>query len=293
MEKKNVEIAVGINCVLGECPLWDVESKCLYFVDILDKKVYRYDPAKAAYRAIQAPGMVGALVPTSDGHFLAAVDDGLYTVDLEKEEWQHVLHPESHLPDNRFNDGKCDARGRFWIGSMHVDEEDHAGTLYRIDKDFKSKAMVEGTSISNGLEWNKQQDTFYHIDSPTKSVFAYSFDAASGEVNNARKVIVFEEDEGVPDGMTIDTEGMLWIAHFGGGCVSRRNPATGELLFKIDLPVGQVTSCTFGGTDLSDLYITTAANELSESELQEQPQAGFTYVIRNIGFQGYPPRPFG
>lgn len=290
---KAVEIAVNINCELGESPVWDVKRNCLHFVDIISAKVYSYYPKTGEVNTIEAPGMVGAIAPAQEDKFLAAVDDGLYLVDIDNGEWTFLVHPEAHLPENRFNDGKCDGAGRFWIGSLHVEEKAHEGALYVLDKDLSHTTVLEGTTVSNGMEWDESNGWYYHIDSEEKCVKKYLYEPEKPGISEAERVIVFGEDEGVPDGMTMDTQGMLWIAHFGGGCVTRRDPSTGDILLKIDLPVDQVTSCTFGGEDLGDLYITTAAKELSDEELGAQPHAGSTFVVRDMGYTGHPPKRFG
>lgn len=288
-----VEIAVGINCALGEGPVWDVRHQCLRFVDILAARIFGYDPRSGQVSTMEVPQMVGAIAPCKDGRFLAALADGLYYVDMETEELAFLVNPENHLPDNRYNDGKCDAQGRFWIGSIHLEEKAEQGALYLIDPDLSHKKLLDGTTISNGMEWDREQRWYYHIDSDNKGVNRFVYDAHKGTISQPERIITFEGDEGVPDGMTMDTEGMLWIAHFGGGCVSRRNPETGEALLKIELPVKQVTSCAFGGERLNDLYITTAAKELSEEEMREQPHAGYTFVVKDVGYEGYRPFEFG
>ncbi|WP_051292867.1 SMP-30/gluconolactonase/LRE family protein [Olivibacter sitiensis] len=288
-----IEIAVGINCQLGEGPLWDAKRRCLHFVDILSARFFSYYPHTNRVQTHEAPGMVGALALCRDGRLLAAVANGFYYVDPDSEAWTFLLHPEDHLPSNRYNDGKCDALGRFWIGSMHLEEKDEKGALYLLDSNLSYKKVLDNTTISNGMEWDREQRWYYHIDSQEKAVNRFAYDAEQGIITKPERIILFGDKEGVPDGMTIDTEGMLWIAHFGGGCISRRNPDTGEISLKIDLPVTQVTSCTFGGKHLSDLYITTAAKGLSKSDMLQQPQAGYTFVIKDIGYKGYKPNAFG
>ena len=197
-----------------------------------------------------------------------------------------ISNPEPHLPGNRFNDGKCDPAGRFWAGTMSHTDEPEKGSLYLLDKDLSVTQKIENVSISNGLAWSPDQNTFYYIDTPTKKVAAFHFDKTNGNIENKRYVIQFSNNEGTPDGMTIDSEGMLWIAHWDGWQISRWNPATGEKIKTILLPVSRVTSCCFGGKNLDDLYITSASTGLSDDQLRKEPLAGSLFVIKNTGFHG-------
>ena len=148
--------------------------------------------------------------------------------------------------------------------------------------------MIGDVSISNGMAWSSDHQTFYYIDSPTKQVVAYDYENRSGHISNRRIVIQFADDDGFPDGMTIDTEDMLWIAHWNGWQVARWNPHTGEKLLQIKMPVAKVTSCTFGGEHFEDLYITTARVGLTEEELRKQPLAGSLFVLPKCGYKGLP-----
>ena len=157
-----------------------------------------------------------------------------------------------------------------------------------MDKDLTVTKKIQKVSISNGLAWSPDYNTFYYIDSPTKIVAAFNFDKISGAIKNKTNIIEFSNDEGTPDGMTIDSEGMLWIAHWDGWQISRWNPQTGEKIRKIPLPVSRVTSCCFGGENFEDLYITSARTGLSDDQLKKEPLAGSLFVIKNIGFRGLP-----
>jgi sugar lactone lactonase YvrE len=169
---------------------------------------------------------------------------------------------------------------------MALSEEEGAGNLYMMDHDGNVSKKVESVTISNGLAWSKDKKTLYYIDTPTHKIVAFDFDVASGKISNKRGVIRIAKEEGSPDGMTIDSDDMLWIAHWGGWQVTRWNPQTGQQLDRIALPVSKVTSCTFGGDTLEDLYITTASVDLSEHEMKEQPLAGTLFIVHNCGFKG-------
>lgn len=274
---------------LGEGPVWDAKTQHIYWLDILDGIIHRYQPYTQVYRHWRLPEtMVGAVALCEENRLLAALHDGFAFFDLAKGAIKPIVDPESHLPDNRFNDGKCDPSGRFWAGTMALSEKNGAGSLYGLDQDLTCTPKLSGVSISNGLAWTADGQTMYYIDTPTLSVFAFDFELVSGTISNRRTVIDISEAEGFPDGMTIDREGKLWVAHWDGGQVARWDPLSGKKLLSYALPAARITSCTFGGENLQDLYITSARVGLSTTELQEQPLAGSLFVIKNCGYQGYP-----
>jgi sugar lactone lactonase YvrE len=255
-------------------------------VDILNGNIHEFCTVRGKHRILPVKEMVGAVALCTNGDFLAALKRGLAFIDRRSGAVRQLFHPEAHLPENRFNDGKCDPAGRFWVGTMALSEKKEAGSVYMIEKDLSHSIKLKGVTISNGMAWSPDNKTFYFIDTPTFEVVAYDYDIKTGTITNRRVAITIPKKEGFPDGMTIDSEGMLWIAHWDGWQVARWNPATGEKLFSIPLPVARITSCTFGGEDLQDLYITSASIGLSEKQHEEQPLAGSLFVIRNCGFQG-------
>jgi len=191
-----------------------------------------------------------------------------------------IIDPETDKPDNRFNDGKCDPAGRFWAGTMHIRGQPNHGSLYRLDTDMTVHKMVEDVSISNGIVWTADHKTMYYIDTPTRTVYAYDYDNDTGAIDNRRIAIQVPEGIGFPDGMAIDAEGMLWIAHYEGKAVRRWDPASGKILHTIDLPVSRVTACAFVGNNLDTLYITTAINGLSAERHAKEPHAGSLFVAQ-------------
>ena len=158
-------------------------------------------------------------------------------------ELQAIEDPEQDKDTNRFNDGKCDAKGRFWAGTMSMNNESKAGSLYCLEQGQPVRTMVQGVSTSNGLGWSPDRQTMYYIDTPTRSIDRFDFDLTAGTIQNRTSIIHIPEEFGFPDGMTVDGEGMLWVAHWGGGRVTRWNPHTSELLQQIEVPADQVTSC--------------------------------------------------
>ncbi|HMQ91403.1 MAG TPA: SMP-30/gluconolactonase/LRE family protein [Flavilitoribacter sp.] len=291
--KRQLKVIETDPSLLGEGPVWDARRQCICWVDILNGQIHEFTPAQNAYRRIQVNDMVGAVALRADGHFIAALKSGLAFVNRDTGAVRMLHDPEVHLPGNRFNDGKCDPAGRFWVGTMALSEEPGAGSLYMIEKDLSTARKIDGVTISNGLAWSPDHKTFYYIDTPTMEVVAYDYDIRTGEITRKRTVITIPENQGFPDGMTIDREGMLWIAHWDGWQVTRWDPRTGKQLLRLPLPVARVTSCTFGGADFRDLYITTAKVDLTEEQLTAQPLAGRLFVVEDCGYQGVEVWTFG
>jgi sugar lactone lactonase YvrE len=279
--------------LLGEGPVWDWGARRLLWVDIEGFAVHLYDPAAHDHGVIDVGQYVGSLAVRRSGGLVMALKSGFAALDPETGEITPLADAESHLPGNRFNDGKCDPAGRFWAGTLALDEDHGAGkgSLYCLDIDHRVQLKIPGVWISNGLEWTGDERTMYYIDSPTRKVVAYDYDKASGEIANQRTVIEVPEVMGYPDGMTIDTEGMLWIAHWDGAQVCRWNPTNGDLLATIRVPVSRPTSCVFGGEDFSTLYITSARTRLDERTLAGQPLAGSIFKCKP-GVSGLPMNEF-
>jgi len=275
-------------CLLGECPVWDAKQQLIYWVDILNGAIHSYSPKQKTHKTIPVHQMIGSLAICTNGNFIVSLQNGFAFVERVSGEIKIITDPENHLPANRFNDGKCDPAGRFWAGTMALSEEASAGSVYMLDLDLGATKKIDGVSVSNGMAWSIDHQIFYYIDSPSFKVAAYDYDKETGQISNKRTVIKIAAEDGSPDGMTIDNEGMLWIAHWGGWQVARWNPFTGEKLYSIKMPVEKVSSCTFGGENLDDLYITSAKVLLTEEALEKQPLAGALFVIPNCGFKGIP-----
>ena len=285
--RTRAELVLDAKAALGEGALWHSPSHRLFWVDIDGGIVHEFDPTTGRDRAMSVGTKVGTVVSRAQGGLMLAVESGLASFDLESERLALVATPEAHVPGNRFNDGKCDPSGRFWAGTMDGDHAPGRGALYRLDTDMRVHRMVENVSISNGLAWSLDRRTFYYIDSPTAVVAAYDYDDATGNLSRRREVIKVPEELRSPDGMTIDSEGMLWVAHWGPGAVCRWNPDDGSLLERIEVPAAHTTSCAFGGEDLGDLYITTARADRTEEELATQPLSGGLFRARP-GVRGVP-----
>ena len=290
IQKNYFEPAIVLDhtCLLGEGPVWDAVQKVICWVDILNGTIHEYSPEKNTHKTIPVHQMIGTVAVCTDGNFIAALQNGFAFVNRSSGEIKMMHDPENHLPGNRFNDGKCDPAGRFWAGTMSLDDVPYKGNVYSVDKDWTIKKNIENVSISNGMAWSIDNTLLYYIDTPGFEIVAYNYAKNTGSISNKRRIIKIEKEDGYPDGMTIDNEGMLWIAHWDGWQVTRWNPATAEKLLSVKLPVAKVTSCTFGGNNLQDLYITSAKTGLTEEALQQQPLAGALFVLKNCGFKGMP-----
>jgi sugar lactone lactonase YvrE len=282
----NPEVVCEKVSELGEGPLWDPSRKLICWVDILNGHIHEWSPVFKTLNTLQVGQMIGAMAICNDGNYIAAIKDGFGFVNPKTGEVEMIENPEGHLPGNRFNDGKCDPAGRFWAGTMPLSEDKPTGSLYMIAADRSAVKREGAITISNGLAWSLDHKVLYYIDTPTLEVVGYDFDMENGNITNKRTIINIPKEEGFPDGMTIDNEGMLWIAHWGGWQVTRWNPSTGKKLSAIKLPVSNVTSCIFGGESMKDLYITSARKGLSVAELEKQPLAGSLFVIKESGFTG-------
>lgn len=287
-----VDLVVDAQAQLAEGPVWHSQKQVLYWVDIEGAALHIHDPDGAPDSVYPVGCRIGAAVPRRSGGMVLATEDGFEEFDFETGCKTQIADPESHLPNNRFNDGKCDARGRFWAGTMSMVKEKGAGSFYVLEADGLTRHIFGGVTTSNGLGWSPDGRTMYYIDTPTLQVAAFDFDVEHGALSNRRVILTFPEGIGRPDGMTIDAEGMLWIAHWEGGRVTRWNPKNGSLLSTVPVPADRVTCPTFGGKDLDTLFITTARHGLDQAALSRQPHAGGLFALRP-GVHGLPAHEFG
>jgi sugar lactone lactonase YvrE len=271
---------------LGEGPLWNPETQQLYWVDIDGCAFHVFDPASGQDRSFLMPARVGSAALMHHNSVLLALQNGIHQLNLASGHLTLLANP---LTDHslRFNDGKCDPAGRFWVGTYDMRLRAGTGTLYRLDPDGSLHVMLHGITTSNGITWSLDHSTMYFIDSPTLRVQAFDYDIASGSISNGRTIVRIARETGVPDGMTIDREGMLWVAVWGGGAIHRYHPGTGALLQVIKVPAPLTTSCTFGGPDLQTLYITSARKELSPEQLTQFPLSGNLFAVKP-GVRGLP-----
>jgi len=248
-----MEIAVRANAKLAEGPRWDAAARRLLWVDIEGCELHVLENGQD--RAIGLDAMVGAAAPTNSGGVLVALADRLALLDLADESVRTLVRL-PHGPALRSNDGACDAAGRFWIGTMALDETPGAGALYRYDASLER--VLDEVTLSNGIGWTRDATRMYYIDSPVQRVDLFDFELASGRVDNRRPFVSIDESDGIPDGLTVDDEGGVWVALYGGSCVHRYDES-GHLDAVLEVPAKNVTSCCFGDGDGSSLFVTTAA----------------------------------
>ena len=263
----------------GEGPIW--WRNALYYVDIEDQRVHRYDPASGEERSWEVGQRVGTVVPREAGGLVCAGDHGLFFLDEETGALTPIADPEPDKPDNRFNDGKCSPDGRFFAGTISLVKKTGDARLYRLDPDLSLHEVFGPVTNSNGIAWSGDGKTAYYIDTPRREVLA--FDYENGHLRNPRTAFSTEAIEGSADGMTIDADDHLWVAFCHGACVVCFDPATGNELQRVELPCLETTACAFGGPGLADLYVTTG---IHKSVVEEH--AGRLLLVRGLGVCGVP-----
>ena len=272
-------LVVDSNTILGEGPIWDWKRQLLFWVDIEGKQLLQFNPVSRKKNAWHLSEMIGSAVPTTTGRILMALESGLSLFDLKESKSSFLGILENNGPNMRYNDGKVSPNGDFWIGSMHKEFVPKTGNLYSITQHYEKSVQIQNTTISNGMAWSADQKTFYFIDSPSFEVKSYDYNSKTGAISNPRTAFKIPESYGAPDGMSIDAEDTLWVAHWGGGCVRRWNPTTGEVLQKVEVPAPHVTSCCFGGKNLDTLYITSAKSGMSEEQIKKYPLSGGLFTF--------------
>ena len=265
--------------ILGEGSIWHPTENKLYWIDIEGKILHIYDPVLKVDKQLKVGSRVGTVVPVQSGGALLALQNGIHKIDTKTGKLTFLTNPliDSNI---RFNDGKCDPSGRFWVGTMALDSRKKGGVLYRFDKDKTVHLMLDSVSISNGIVWTADKKTMYYNDTPTGTIQAFDYDDTNGNITNRRVAVKIPNGIGAPDGMTIDVEGNLWVALWGGGIVGKFNPLTGELLQKIKVPAPNVSSCAFGGKNLDILFITTARQWMNEEQLKKFPLSGGLFSVK-------------
>jgi sugar lactone lactonase YvrE len=242
---------------LGEGPIWDAAQEALYWVDIPESLVHRLD-ADGSVTTLDAGQPVGTVVTRASGGLVVAARDGFLAMDPVTGKLTMLAAVEQDRPQTRMNDGACDRTGRFYAGTMAADESPGLGTLYRLDPNLQVNTLVTGLGISNGIGWSPDERLMYYIDSQEHRVDVFDYDPATGGIGGRRKFAAVGGGDVVPDGLTVDADGDIWVAVWGGGAVLRHDP-DGRVRQTVEVPATQVTSCVFGGPDLDRLYITTAA----------------------------------
>jgi len=268
-----MELLYDIKATLGEGPVWDVRTGTLYWIDILGKRIYSNGNV-----FLETDETIGCLSLRKDGGLIFTKRASFWTCDADSTNQTLLSSLADEPANNRFNDGKCDPHGRFLAGTMDMAETDPNGSLYSFDGNSVTK-LFDNVTISNGLAWSPDHKTLYYIDTPTHEVKAFDYDLESGAVGNMRVVISISESLGHPDGMTSDIQGNLWIAMWGGAQVTKWNPHTGQLLERFPFPAKNVSSCVFGGKNMTELYVTSARKDLDEDTLKQYPLTGGVFHL--------------
>lgn len=286
-----VEHLVASQCKLGEGPVWHPGEQALYWLDIEQGHLHRYDSISQAHTSTDLGLVVSAMGIRENGAFVMATKEGFALWDPHDAAFQFLgdLDPDQ-MQSVRFNDGKTDRQGRFWAGKMGPAA---TNSLFRLDPNGDISRMEVDITCSNGLGWSPDNRTFYYTDSAARIIYAYDFNAAEGSIHNRR---IFTQvpnapREGVPDGLSVDADGYLWSARWGGWKIVRYTPQ-GEIEREVSLPVALVTSCAFGGHDLNELYITSAWTEVASEDRARQPFAGDVFRLKTA-VPGLPEAYFG
>lgn len=270
---------LDFRATLGEGPVWVASEGAFYFVDILERRAYRYTLATGRLQGWDTPDRTGFLLPVNDGTFLAGLPDGLHRFDPKTGYFSHACTVEPDYPGNRLNDGCVDPQGRIWFGTMDDGEERDTGSLYRVEQKDGSLSVSHwdgGYTISNGPALSPCGKILYACDSPHQRVYAYDIDE-TGNLTNKRIFVTFTK--GYPDGVVVDSQGNLWCGTWAGGQVTRFRP-DGTEMEPIALPVSNVTKVAFGGDDSRTVFVTTARKGLSLEALAKEPQAGGVFAFR-------------
>jgi sugar lactone lactonase YvrE len=281
-----IRCVADVRAEVGEGPAWDDRAGVLWWVDIKGQRLFRFDPASGENRAWAMPERIGCVVPRQAGGLIGAFQTGFKWIDPESGAVTPIVDPEPNRPGNRFNDGKCDRRGRLFAGTMDDAEVACTGTLYRLDPDLSIHVVRRDVHLSNGLDWSPDDRLMYYTDSLRRLIWVYDYDAARGAVANERVFARIPENAGVPDGLCVDAEGFVWSAHWGGWRVTRYAP-DGRIERMLEMPVPQPSSCTFGGPGLATLYVTSAAIGMSEADLAKAPQGGGLFAVE-VDVRGQP-----
>jgi len=282
----DVGCVLDVKSLLGEGPLWDPQARVLYWVDIKRREIHRFDPASGRDEQWSTPADIGSLAVRAKGGLVVAMKTGFHFFDPGTAKFTPVFDPEHQLPGNRFNDGKPDRQGRFWAGTMDDAERLPSGGLYRLGTNLTCKRAVDGIICSNALSWSPDNRTLYFADSCKHTIWAWDFDADAGEISNRRVFVEVPYSEGDPDGATVDAEGGVWVAHWGGWRVARYDPR-GRVERVVKMPVEKPTCPMFGGSELDVVYVTSASIQLTPDELKRQPQAGGIFAFEP-GVRGLP-----
>lgn len=276
----DVEIALRAEPTLGEGPTWDAGTGSLVWVDILGSTVHRFRPGPGTDEVIPVPQHVGAAKPRANGGLVLNLRDGVGLLDAAGGDPRWLVY--WARDGMRGNDAAVDPAGRLWAGTMRYDIAAGGGFLACVEPDGRARVVLPAVTISNGIGWSPDEQRMYYVDTPTRRIDVFDYDAASGDSTNRRTLAEITGTDGSPDGLCVDADGCVWVALFNGGQVRRYTP-DGVLDRTLEIPARQVTACCFGGDDLADLYVTTARESFTDADAAAQPLAGSLFVAPGIG----------
>ncbi|XP_054829566.1 regucalcin-like [Eublepharis macularius] len=294
MSSVKIEVVVKEHCKLGESPLWEEKKNSLLFVDITGKKVLRWNSLTKEVQAVNVDDVVSLVALHNSGDYIITQGPRFAALNWKNKSVTTINHVDRDKANNRFNDGKVDPAGRLFAGTMGNETapavlERKQGSLFTLFPDHSVVKHFNSVDVSNGLDWSLDCRTFFYIDSLSYRVDAFDYDLQTGQITNRRSVYTMEQEDHIPDGMSIDTEGKLWVACYNGGRVIRIDPETGKRIQIVKLPANQTTSCCFGGPDYSELYVTSASQGMDEAAWSREPQAGNVFKVTGLGVKGIPP----
>ncbi|WP_442680140.1 SMP-30/gluconolactonase/LRE family protein [Sphingomonas sp. ASY06-1R] len=282
----DVRSVLAVQATLGEGPVWVERDQALWFVDIKNHKVHRFDPATGDHKSYDAPGQVGWILPSDDSTFLAGLQQGVARFDPATGAFDVIATPEAAIPTNRLNDAAVDAQGRIWFGSMDDGEGAATGRLYRFDRGVVADTGLAPVTITNGPAISPDGRTLYHTDTLGRIIHRVPIQD-DGSLGTPSVFATIDEADGWPDGAVCDAEGFVWTGLWGGWRARRYSPA-GDIVAEVRLPAANVTKIAFGGADLRTAYATTARKGLDADALAGQPLAGniFAFQVDVPGMPG-------
>jgi sugar lactone lactonase YvrE len=274
---------------LGEVPVWSIDEACLWWVDVLSATLHRYDPVARRQTSHRMPERrLGCVALRSRGGLLLGTNEGLKSFDPVTGQTEFLLHPEPGKPTHRLNDGRCDRRGRFWVGSMNEQAFVPEGSYFRVDPDLRVSIMLEGIIVPNAIAFSPDDKTMYFGDTRAYAIWAFDFEIAEGRISN-RRVFAETTAPNRPDGSCVDADGFIWNAEYAGGRLVRYAP-DGRIDRVVELPVSHPTCCCFGGDDLATLFVTSAGDP-AILDHRGSPDSG-KLIALDVGVRGLPEPPF-
>ena len=295
---KKAEIFNDCSNHLGEGPIWSNDQQTLYWLDLpMPSKLFKLHLPTNNLEIFEMPEMISAMAVRPNGDMLVASHHGINNYNFQEKKLTKILDIEPEKPQNRCNDGAADSKGRFWVGTMQnnltpeatdIEIVENSGSLYCINQDLSFKKLEDNIGISNTIVWSPDSKKFYFTDTLTGIINSYDCNIEEGTISN--KTFFAKHERGFPDGSIVDSDGCLWSCRWGGSCVIRFDP-NGKVDDIIELPVQNITSCTFGGKDLKTLFITTARYGISQEQMKQQPLSGGLFAI-NLNIQGIPDNSF-